>query len=126
MHAVIKTGGKQYRVKAGDILSVEKLAGEKGEQIVLDEVLLISDDGDLQIGAPVLENARVACEVLDQYRGKKIIVYKFKRRKKYRRKQRHRQSYTRLRVLEIAGDGQLKGKSADNAPVSFEGSATAE
>ena len=130
MYAIIKTGGKQYRVKEGDIFFVEKLPGEKGEQVVLDQVLLVSgDEGELQVGAPVLENAKVACEVLEQFKGKKIIVYKFKRRKKYRRKQGHRQNYTRLRVVEIAADGQFKGKTstaaaANNEPVSFESAAS--
>lgn len=108
MYAVIQTGGKQYRVKEGDLLFVEKLAGERNDQIVFDQVLLISgDDSDPVFGAPFVENAKVACEIVEQFRGKKILVYKFKRRKKYRRRQGHRQYYTRLRVKQIAPDGKI-------------------
>lgn len=112
MHAVVKTGGKQYRVKEGDVFYVEKLPGEKDSQVVLDHVLLITNEegGDPQVGAPYLEKARVACEIVEQFRGKKILVYKFKRRQKYRKRQGHRQYYTRLRVLEIAPDGEITGK----------------
>lgn len=109
MYAVIQTGGKQYRVKEGDLFFVEKLPAEKSEKIVFDNILMVSGDSGAQIGTPVLESARVACEVVEQFRAKKILVYKFKRRKKYRNRQGHRQYYTRLRVLEIAPDGKLKG-----------------
>ncbi|MCB9637922.1 MAG: 50S ribosomal protein L21 [Myxococcales bacterium] len=109
MYAVIQTGGKQYRVKEGDLFFVEKLPAEKNEKIVFDSILMVSDDNSAQIGTPILEGARVACEVVEQFRAKKILVYKFKRRKKYRNRQGHRQYHTRLRVLEIAPDGNLKG-----------------
>ena len=108
MYAVIQTGGKQYRVKEGDLLFVEKLAGESSDQVIFDQVLLISgNDDEPVVGSPYLENARVACEIVEQFRGKKILVYKFKRRKKYRKKQGHRQYYTRLRVKQIAPDGKI-------------------
>ncbi len=108
MYAVIQTGGKQYRVKEGDLLFVEKLAGERSEQVIFDQVLLISGgDSDPVVGSPYLDNAKVACEIVEQFRGKKILVYKFKRRKKYRRRQGHRQYYTRLRVKQIAPDGKI-------------------
>jgi len=124
MYAVIETGGKQYRVKEGDIFFVEKLPGEKKSQVIFDQILLIGqEDSEAQIGAPVLSDARVACEVIEQFRSKKILVYKFKRRKKFRRRQGHRQNYTRLRVVEIAPNGKLTGKSS--APVSFENEAVA-
>lgn len=135
MHAVIQTGGKQYRVKEGDIFFVEKLPGEANSQVVFDQVLLVSqDEGDdaPQIGAPYLEKARVACEIIEQFRGKKILVYKFQRRKKVRKRKGHRQHYTRLRVLEIAADGNLTGKrpakkaAKDSAPVGFEDSAVSQ
>lgn len=104
MHAVVKTGGKQYRVKEGDVFFVEKLPGEAKSQVTLDEVLLISKDGgEASVGAPFIQGASVKCEVVEQFRAKKVLVYKFKRRKKYRKRQGHRQHYTRLRVLEIAG-----------------------
>lgn len=131
MYAVIQTGGKQYRVREGDIFYVEKLPGDKSEQIVFDQVLLVhgGEGSEPSIGTPVLENARVACEVLEQFRGKKILVYKVKRRKKYRKRQGHRQHYTRLRVLEIAADGKLTGKRPESKkaakadPVGFESAA---
>jgi large subunit ribosomal protein L21 len=111
MYAVIQTGGKQYRIKEGDVFFVEKLSGETNHHIIFDRVLLISNNGsELQVGTPYIENAKVACEIVEQFRGKKILVYKFKRRKKYRRRQGHRQYHTRLRVLEIAPDGQIVGK----------------
>lgn len=111
MYAVIQTGGKQYRVKEGDILYVEKLPGERSEKVVFDKVLLIggAEAQDAQLGAPYLPKAKVACEIMEQFRGKKIVVYKFKRRKKYRRRQGHRQYYTRLRVTQIAPNGDLAG-----------------
>ncbi len=109
MYAVIQTGGKQYRVKEGDLFFVEKLPAEKNQKIVFDNVLMVSGDSGTQIGTPTLEAARVACEVVEQFRAKKILVFKVKRRKKYRNRQGHRQSYTRLRVVDIAPDGKLKG-----------------
>ncbi len=131
MYAVIQTGGKQYRVKEGDIFYVEKLPAEKNSEIIFDQVLLVSDENGVEIGTPILENARVACEVLQQFRGKKILVYKVKRRKKYRKRKGHRQYYTRLRVLEIAADGHLTGKKAaakvqSQEPVGFEDTALKE
>ena len=133
MYAVIETGGKQYRVKEGDIFYVEKLPTEKNTEFVFDQVLLISSENGLEVGAPLLEKARVACEVLEQFRGKKILVYKVKRRKKHRRRKGHRQYYTRIRVLEIAPDGNLTGKKAapkakkeTKAPIGFENTALEE
>lgn len=128
MYAVIQTGGKQYRVKEGDILFVEKLPGEKAQQIVFEQVLMVGgqEGQPPQIGVPLLDKARVACEVLEQFKSKKLLVFKAKRRKKYRLRKGHRQNYTRLRVLEIAADGQLTGKryvkasAAQVAPVGFE------
>lgn len=108
MYAVIQTGGKQYRVKEGDMFFVEKLPGEKNQKIVFDNILMVNGDSGLQIGTPTLQTARVACEVVEQFRAKKILVFKVKRRKKYRNRQGHRQYYTRLRVVQIAADGQIK------------------
>jgi large subunit ribosomal protein L21 len=112
MYAVIQTGGKQYRIKEGDLFFVEKLPAEKKATVVFDKVLMVSGDQGAQIGTPVLESARVACEVVEQFRAKKILVFKFKRRKKYRRRKGHRQYHTRLRVLEIAPDGNLTKSAA--------------
>ncbi|MEJ2069447.1 MAG: 50S ribosomal protein L21 [Syntrophobacterales bacterium] len=101
MFAIVKTGGKQYRVAPGDILRVERLPGERGDEILLDEVLLVADGDNIQVGQPLVEGARVVGEILRQGRAKKIIVFKKKRRKKYRRKQGHRQLYTAFQVREI-------------------------
>ncbi len=101
MFAIVQTGGKQYRVAPGDILRVERLPGDRGDEVQLDQVLLVADDDSIQVGKPLVEGARVVGEILRQGQGKKIIVFKKKRRKKYRRKQGHRQLYTALQVREI-------------------------
>lgn len=104
MQAVIATGGKQYRVTEGTVLKVEKLAGEPGDQIVLDQVLMLSDgEGNCQVGSPLLEGARVTAQLIEQGREKKIVVYKYKKRKNYHKKQGHRQSYTKLVIQTIEG-----------------------
>ncbi len=104
MYAVIRTGGKQYLVNQGDFLKVEKLPGDVGDEIVFDDVLLVSDAGGLKLGRPRLEGARVKGTIVEQGRGKKIIVFKMKRRKGYRKKQGHRQYYTGVKVeaIEVA------------------------
>ncbi len=101
MFAVIRTGGKQYRVAPNDIIEIEKIAGEPGDIIELGEVLLLGGDGGPKTGKPTIEGASVAAEVLAQKRGRKIIVFKKKRRKNYRRKQGHRQKFTEVRIDEI-------------------------
>ena len=103
MHAVIRTGGKQYRVAEGDVLRVEKLDGEPGSTIELADVLLLSDGDNVQIGTPVLDGKAVSAEVMAQGRARKIEVIKFKRRKKYRRNHGHRQHYTQLKIKSIPG-----------------------
>lgn len=103
MYAVVKTGGKQYRVTPGDTLQVEKLAGEKGAALELSEVLLVGGDNGVRIGQPFLSGVTVRAEVVVQGRGPKITVYKFKRRKNYRRKQGHRQDFTLLKITGIEG-----------------------
>lgn len=103
MFAVVKTGGKQYRVSQGDQIRVEKLPGSVGETVELSDVLLLVDDEEnVQIGQPLVAGARVTAEIVDQARAKKIIIFKMKRRKKYRRKAGHRQPYTALKIVEIA------------------------
>jgi large subunit ribosomal protein L21 len=107
MYAVIKTGGKQYRVAQGDRLRVEKLAGNVGDAVTLGEVLLIggtlgSGDG-IKIGKPVVGGAKVEAKIIAQDRGEKIIIFKFRRRKNYRRKSGHRQPFTALEITGIAG-----------------------
>ncbi len=107
-YAVIQTGGKQYRVSPGDVITVEKLDGEPGAELSFDEVLLTSHGGAVQIGTPTVDGASVRGEILAQQRAKKILVFKKKRRKKYRRRQGHRQYETRVRVSGIstgANDG---------------------
>ncbi len=101
MYAIIQTGGKQYRVAPGDVLRVERLEGARGDEVTLDQVLLIADDQDLHLGQPLVTNARVKAEILRQGKAKKILVFKKKRRKNYRRKQGHRQLFTALQVKEI-------------------------
>jgi len=101
MYAVVKTGGKQYKVSEGDFFKVEKLAGEVGEAVEFDQVLLVSKDGDLRLGQPVVEGAKVKGTIVEQDREKKIIVFKMKRRKGYRLKKGHRQYYTGVKVEAI-------------------------
>jgi len=115
MFAVIKTGGKQYKVAPNDILCVEKLAGEPGETIALESVLMLQTDAGLQVGAPLISGATVAAEVLEQTRGPKILVFKKQRRKHYRRRNGHRQELTVLRVTEILTDG-AKPKPTEAKP----------
>lgn len=101
MFAVVKTGGKQYRVSQGDTIKVEKLAGEPGDKVELSQVLMLGDGEKVQIGHPSLEGARVQAEIVEQGRYPKIIIFKMRRRKNYRRKAGHRQPFTALRIVEI-------------------------
>ena len=101
VYAVVKTGGKQYRVSPGDLIDVEKLPTYTGATVELSEVLLISRDGEVTVGSPLVPDAKVVGEVEDQGRGKKLVVFKFKAKTRYRKKTGHRQSYTRLRVKDI-------------------------
>ncbi|MDO5707409.1 MAG: 50S ribosomal protein L21 [Andreesenia angusta] len=103
MYAVVETGGKQYRVSEGDVLFVEKLEGETGDSVELDKVLLISDDSDVKVGKPYLDGAKVSASIEEQGKAKKIIVYKFKAKKDYRRKQGHRQPFTKIKINSING-----------------------
>jgi large subunit ribosomal protein L21 len=108
MYAVVKTGGKQYRVSPGDVFIVERLTADAGAQLKLDQVLMMGEDGKSpQIGAPVLGNTTVTCEVLDQNRADKVIIFKKKRRTGYKRTKGHRQLQTVLRVLDINGQGAV-------------------
>jgi large subunit ribosomal protein L21 len=101
MYAVIRSGGKQHRVEPGATLKVEKLDVEIGKQIDLGEVLMVGGEGDVQVGAPALSKATVTATVLDHDRARKIIVFKKKRKKQYRRTRGHRQPYTELRIEDI-------------------------
>lgn len=102
MYAVIKTGGKQYRVAENDVLRIEKLEAEAGSDVTFDEVMLVGEGSDVKIGSPLVEGATVTGTVLDQIKGDKIVVFKKKRRKNYRKKQGHRQRITVVRVTKIA------------------------
>jgi large subunit ribosomal protein L21 len=101
MYAVIKTGGKQYRVSEGQKLRVEKLTGNVGDKVTLGEVLLLGGDAP-KIGQPLVKGASVGAEIVAQDRGKKLVVFKFRRRKNYRRKTGHRQQYTVLKITGIS------------------------
>lgn len=103
MYAVIKTGGKQYRVKEGDTFNIEKLEAEAGSEITFDDVLAVGEGESLRVGTPSVDGASVSAKVLKHGRLKKIIVFKFKRRKNYKRKRGHRQHFTRIQITKIAG-----------------------
>ena len=124
MYAVVKTGGKQYRVTAGDYIVVERLTGQNGEKIELNDILLIDQDGQLTIGEPFVKDASVKATIIDQNRARKIIVFKKKRRKNYRRKQGHRQDQTILHVSEIHASGKVA--KAEKAPKVVEVKETAQ
>lgn len=120
MFAVIRTGGKQYRVAPNDIIEIEKIAGEPGDIVQLGDVLMLAGEGDPKTGSPVA-GASVAAEVLEQKRADKIIVFKKKRRQGYRRTRGHRQMLTALRITEILTDGKKPSKAAAKpAPVKTE------
>ncbi len=101
MFAVLKTGGKEYRVAKGDVIRVEKLEGKVGDQVTLKDVLMVAGEGQFHLGAPNLNNAVIAGEIVREVKGKKVLTYKMKRRKNYRRMKGHRQTYTYLKVNDI-------------------------
>jgi large subunit ribosomal protein L21 len=101
MYAIFQSGGKQYKVAPGELVKVERLEGKVGDKIELNQVLLVQDQDSLLVGKPLLEQAKVLAEVSQQARSKKIIVFKKKRRKNYKKTQGHRQSFTQLKITEI-------------------------
>lgn len=101
MYAIIETGGKQYRVQEGDVVFVEKISAEEGEAVVFDRILAVSKDGQLTVGSPAVEGASVNAKVLGHGKDRKIIVFKYKPKKGYRRKQGHRQPYTKVQIEKI-------------------------
>lgn len=103
MYAVIKTGGKQYRVEQGATIRVEKLPGDKGTTLEIGEVLLVGDGDSIKVGKPMVEGAKVSAEIVAQELGPKLLVFKFRRRKAYRKKNGHRQQYTALKITGISG-----------------------
>lgn len=112
MYAVIETGGKQYRVKEGDVITVEKLEVEAGEKVVFDKVLMAGDGADLQIGKPYVDT-KVFGQVVENGKAQKVIIFKYKAKKDYRKKQGHRQPYT---MIEITGIGADNAKATTAAP----------
>ena len=124
MYAVIKTGGKQYKVAAGDKLRVEKLAGEVGAIVVIDKVLLLNDGVETTIGAPLIDGATVSATVVSHGRADKVMIFKFRRRKHYRKTQGHRQSYTDLLIGDILAAGTAAAKPA-KAPAKAKAAKTA-
>jgi large subunit ribosomal protein L21 len=125
MYAVIQTGGKQYRVANGDVITVEKLEGDAGSTLSIAPVLMVNDGKATQVGAPVVEGASVTAEVVEQARGDKIVVFKKKRRQGYRRTMGHRQELTVLRVLDVTGKPAAKKKAAAKKPAAAKADAAA-
>lgn len=117
MYAVVKTGGKQYRVSKDDVIVVEKLAADTGSSVELDQVLMLDDGKDAQIGTPLVDGARVAATVLDQARNDKVIIFKKKRRKDYKRLKGHRQQVTILRITDILAKGEKTSPAKAAAPI---------
>jgi len=119
MFAVIKTGGKQYKVASGDVIEVEKLDGEAGSSVNMDQILLVSDGSEITSGAPLVDGALVSAEIIEQRRSDKIKIFKKKRRKGYRRTAGHRQYLTTLKITDIALAGAKKAatkKAAEHKP----------
>jgi len=101
MYAVVKTGGKEYRISQGDLIRVEKMEGKVGDQVTMKDILMVSHEGQVQVGNPLLANAVITGEIVQEIKGRKTVTYKMKRRKNYRRTKGHRQTYTYIRVNEI-------------------------
>jgi large subunit ribosomal protein L21 len=102
MYAIIQTGGKQYRVAQGDVVQIEKLEGDSGSAVRFEQVLLVSDQNDFKVGTPRLDGASVSGTIMEQGRGKKVVIFKFKRCKNYKRSRGHRQYFTRVRIDAIS------------------------
>jgi large subunit ribosomal protein L21 len=105
MYAVVRTGGKQYRVSQGDRFRIEKIPGEIGQEVTFNDVLMIGGAGDVRIGRPQVEGASVSARILEQDRAKKVIVFQYKKRQDYAKKQGHRQAFTRVEVTGIQAPG---------------------
>ncbi len=121
MYAVIRTGGKQYKVAPQDVLQIEKIEGTAGDAVNFSDVLMVAGEGDPQVGAPVLAGALVSAEVVEQGRGPKVIIFKKKRRQNYRRKRGHRQELTTVRILEIVTGGKAPARAASDPNASPDG-----
>ena len=107
MYAIIETGGKQYRVQEGDVLNIEKLNVEAGDVVEFDKVLVLAGE-ELKVGAPYVEGAKVVGEVVENGKAKKVIIFKYKAKKDYRKKQGHRQPYTMVKIVSLTGEAPAK------------------
>jgi large subunit ribosomal protein L21 len=116
MYAVIRTGGKQYKVAPQDVLQIEKIEGDAGDAVNFSDVLMVAGEGSPTFGAPLVSGAAVSAEVVEQGRGPKVIIFKKKRRQNYRRKRGHRQELTTVRILEILTGGKAPAKAAQAKP----------
>jgi large subunit ribosomal protein L21 len=126
MYAVIRTGGKQYKVAPEDVLQIEKIEGAAGDAVRFSDVLMVAGDGEPKLGAPLVSGAAVAAEVVEQGRGPKVIIFKKKRRQNYRRKRGHRQELTTVRIVEILTDGRaVEGEAKQAKPAKDEAAAEA-
>ena len=114
MYAIIETGGKQYRVQEGDVLNIEKLNVEAGETVEFDKVLVLAGE-ELKVGAPYVEGAKVVGEVVENGKAKKVIIFKYKAKKDYRKKQGHRQPYTMVKIVSLTGEAPAKKAAAPKA-----------
>lgn len=103
MYAIVETGGKQYRVAEGDVITVERLPGSEGDEVTLDRVLMIAGNGEVKVGTPLVAGAKVTATVVEVGKHPKILVFKYKPKKNYRRRKGHRQPYTRLKITKIEG-----------------------
>lgn len=124
MYAVIETGGKQYRVQEGDVIVIEKLAKEAGEAVEFDKVLVLGEGAEIQVGTPCIEGAKIFGTVVENGKGKKVIIYKYKSKKDYRKKQGHRQPYTMVEIASLTGGKPAARKTAVAAEATKETAAT--
>ena len=112
MYAIVETGGKQYRVSEGDVITVERLEAEVGSKVELDRVLVLGEGEDLKVGTPYISGAAVIAEVVEHGKAKKVIIFKYKSKKDYRKKQGHRQPYTMLKIENLNGTATTKAEAA--------------
>lgn len=125
MYAVIKTGGKQYRVQEGDVITIEKLNANVGDKVEFDEVLVLGEGADIKVGTPFLDGVKVFGTVTENGKGKKVIIFKYKSKKDYRKKQGHRQPYTMVEITGLGTDKPAKSApKAEAAPAAAEETAT--
>ncbi len=116
MYAVIETGGKQYRVQEGDVITIEKLNVSAGDDITFDKVLVLNDGEKVQVGTPIVEEAKVFGTVVENGKGEKVIIFKYKSKKDYRKKQGHRQPYTMVKIESLSADGKPAPKKVVEKP----------